>query len=78
MRKILSEFEAVICEVAATNCSTVCGSNGQSKVEVVKIANINCVIDHSYLYSGGRGRNLISIFKKTFENPQLYHCREKI
>jgi pyruvate/2-oxoglutarate dehydrogenase complex dihydrolipoamide acyltransferase (E2) component len=39
------------------------------KIEIAKIVNVNCVIDHRYLYSGGRGKNLISIFKKVFENP---------
>jgi pyruvate dehydrogenase E2 component (dihydrolipoamide acetyltransferase) len=42
------------------------------KVEVAKIVNVNCVIDHRYLYSGGKGKNLISAFKKIFEEPEKY------
>ena len=34
----------------------------EGKAEVAKIVNVNCVIDHRYLYSGGKGKNLISIF----------------
>jgi hypothetical protein len=28
----------------------------------VKVMNVNCCIDHRYLHSGGRGRNLTSMF----------------
>jgi pyruvate/2-oxoglutarate dehydrogenase complex dihydrolipoamide acyltransferase (E2) component len=42
------------------------------KPEVANIVNVNCVIDHRYLYSGGKGKNLISTFKKVFEAPEKY------
>lgn len=35
----------------------------EGKPVVAKIINVNCVIDHRYLYSGGKGKNLISKFK---------------
>lgn len=34
--------------------------------------NINCVIDHRYLYSGARGQKLVQIFQSVFENPEKY------
>jgi len=43
----------------------------EAKNKDAKIVNINCVIDHRYLYSDRRGKDLIS--KEIFENPQLYH-----
>lgn len=42
------------------------------KAEVAKIVNVNCVIDHRYLYSGGKGKNLISTFKRVFDEPEKY------
>ena len=32
------------------------------KPEVATIVNVNCVIDHRYLYSGGAGKDLIPTF----------------
>lgn len=34
----------------------------EGKVEVAKLVNINCVINHRYLYLGGKGRSLFRIF----------------
>ena len=42
------------------------------KAEVANIVNVNCVIDHRYLYSGGKGKNLIATFKKVFDEPEKY------
>ena len=39
------------------------------KMEVAQIMNVNCVIDHRYLYSGGRGKSMLPIFLEVFENP---------
>jgi hypothetical protein len=39
------------------------------KMEVAKIVNVNCVIDHRYLYSGGKGKNLVSAFHQIFDEP---------
>jgi hypothetical protein len=42
------------------------------KPVVAQMVNVNCVIDHRYLYSGGKGRKLMSIFKHVFEFPEKY------
>lgn len=46
-------------------------------MEVAQIMNVNCVIDHRYLYSGGRGKNLVPTFMEVFENPEKFYGRSK-
>lgn len=42
------------------------------KVEVAQMVNINCIIDHRYLSSAGKGMNLVKVFTEVFENPEKY------
>lgn len=42
------------------------------KVEVAKMVNINCIIDHRYLSSARKGMDVVKIFTEVFENPQKY------
>ena len=42
------------------------------KPEVATIVNVNCVIDHRYLFSGGAGKSLIPLFEHVFEHPEEY------
>ena len=42
------------------------------KMEVATMLNINCTIDHRYLYSGARGQKLVETVHKVFDNPKNY------
>lgn len=42
------------------------------KIEIAKMININCAIDHRYLHTGARGKKLVEIFQDVFEHPEKY------
>lgn len=48
------------------------------KAEIANIVNINCTIDHRYLYSGGKGKSLLPIFNRVFDNPEDYTKKSNV